>query len=33
MVDAFAHLGVTHLEMPDTAFKIWKELKAHGLTH
>jgi carbon-monoxide dehydrogenase large subunit len=33
MVDAFAHLGVTHLEMPHTAFKIWKELKAHGLTH
>ena len=33
MVDAFAHLGVTHLEMPHTAFRIWKELKAHGLTH
>ena len=33
MVDAFAHLGVTHLEMPHTAFKIWKELKAHGFTH
>jgi len=33
MVDAFAHLGVTHLEMPHTAYRIWKELKAHGLTH
>jgi carbon-monoxide dehydrogenase large subunit len=32
VVDAFAHLGVTHLEMPHTSFRIWQTLKAHGLT-
>ena len=32
MVDAFSHLGVTHLDMPHTSYRIWKTLKAHGLT-
>ncbi|MGB8337410.1 MAG: aerobic carbon-monoxide dehydrogenase large subunit [Burkholderiales bacterium] len=31
VVDAFAHLGVTHMEMPHTAYKVWKQLKSHGL--
>ena len=33
VVDAFAHLGVTHMEMPHTAFRVWKQLKAVGLAH
>jgi len=31
MVDAFAHVGVTHVDMPHTAFRTWKELKKHNL--
>jgi carbon-monoxide dehydrogenase large subunit len=31
VVDAFAHTGVTHIDMPHTSFRIWKELKKHGL--
>ncbi|MFC0131589.1 carbon-monoxide dehydrogenase large subunit [Massilia eurypsychrophila] len=31
MVDAFAHLGVTHFNMPHTAFRMWHQLKAVGL--
>jgi aerobic carbon-monoxide dehydrogenase large subunit len=31
MVDAFAHLGVTHFDMPYSAFRVWKQLKASGL--
>jgi carbon-monoxide dehydrogenase large subunit len=31
MVDAFAHAGVTHLDMPHTAFRTWKELKKNNL--
>jgi carbon-monoxide dehydrogenase large subunit len=31
MVDAFAHVGVTHLDMPHTAFRTWKELKKNNL--
>ncbi len=31
MVDAFAHLGVTHFDMPYSAYRVWKQLKASGL--
>ncbi|MCD8516038.1 MAG: carbon-monoxide dehydrogenase large subunit [Burkholderiaceae bacterium] len=31
IVDAFSHVGVTHIDMPHTAFRIWKELKQHNL--
>jgi carbon-monoxide dehydrogenase large subunit len=31
IVDAFAHKGVTHLDMPHSAFRVWKSLKQHGL--
>lgn len=31
MVDAFAHVGVTHIDMPHTAFRTWKELKKNNL--
>jgi carbon-monoxide dehydrogenase large subunit len=32
VVDAFAHLGVTHMDMPHNAFRVWKQLKASGQT-
>jgi carbon-monoxide dehydrogenase large subunit len=28
IVDAFAHLGVTHMTMPHNAFRVWKQLQA-----
>ena len=31
VVDAFAHTGVTHIDMPHTSYRVWKELKKHGL--
>lgn len=31
IVDAFSHVGVTHINMPHTAFRVWKELKKHNL--
>jgi carbon-monoxide dehydrogenase large subunit len=31
VVDAFAHLGMTHMDMPHNAFRVWKELKARGV--
>ncbi len=31
MVDAFSHVGVTHIDMPHTAFRTWKELKKNNL--
>jgi carbon-monoxide dehydrogenase large subunit len=31
MVDAFAHLDVTHMDMPHNAFRVWKQIKALGL--
>ena len=31
IVDAFSHVGVTHIDMPHTAFRVWKELKRHNL--
>jgi carbon-monoxide dehydrogenase large subunit len=32
VVDAFAHLGVTHMNMPHNAFRVWKQLQASGVT-
>jgi len=31
VVDAFAHLGVTHLDMPHTAFRVWQKCRELGL--
>jgi carbon-monoxide dehydrogenase large subunit len=31
VVDAFAHLGVTHMNMPHNAFRVWKQLQASGV--
>jgi len=31
VADAFAHLGVTHLEMPHSAFRVWRQLHASGV--
>ena len=31
VVDAFAHLGVTHMDMPHTAFNVWKQCKVLGI--
>ncbi len=31
IVDAFAHKGVTHVNMPHTAFNVWKTIKELGL--
>jgi xanthine/CO dehydrogenase XdhC/CoxF family maturation factor len=31
VVDAFAHLGVTHMNMPHTAFRVWQQLKQLGI--
>ncbi len=31
VVDAFAHLGVTHMDMPHTAFRVWKQCHALGI--
>ncbi len=33
VIDAFAHLDTTHFDMPYTAFRVWKQLKAVGATH
>jgi carbon-monoxide dehydrogenase large subunit len=32
VVDAFAHLGVSHLPMPHTAARLWQVCEEHGLT-
>jgi carbon-monoxide dehydrogenase large subunit len=32
VVDAFAHLGVTHMDMPHNAQRVWQQCKALGLT-
>jgi len=32
MVDAFAHLGVTHMNMPHNAYRVWQQSHALGLT-
>jgi aerobic carbon-monoxide dehydrogenase large subunit len=31
VVDAFAHLGVTHMDMPHTSFRVWQQCKALGI--
>jgi len=31
IVDAFAHKGVTHVDMPHTAFNVWKTINSLGL--
>ena len=31
VVDAFAHLGVTHMPMPHTAWRVWKQAEALGI--
>ncbi|MGL1834928.1 aerobic carbon-monoxide dehydrogenase large subunit [Rhodocyclaceae bacterium SMB388] len=31
VVDALSHLGVTHVDMPHTAYRMWKELKRLGV--
>jgi len=31
VVDAFAHLGVTHMNMPHNAFNVWKQIHELGL--
>jgi carbon-monoxide dehydrogenase large subunit len=31
IVDAFAHKGVTHVDMPHTAFNVWKTIHSLGL--
>jgi carbon-monoxide dehydrogenase large subunit len=31
VVDAFAHLGVKHMVMPHSAYRVWQQLKASGV--
>ena len=31
VIDAFAHLGVTHIDMPYTACKVWNTIHRLGL--
>jgi len=31
IVDAFAHLGVTHMDMPHSAYRVWQKIHALGL--
>ena len=30
-IDAFAHLGVTHMDMPHSAYRVWQKCQALGL--
>jgi carbon-monoxide dehydrogenase large subunit len=32
VVDALAHLGVRHIDIPITPWKVWNILKEKGLT-
>jgi carbon-monoxide dehydrogenase large subunit len=32
VVDALSHLGVTHIDIPVTPWKVYEILQAHGLT-
>lgn len=32
VVDAFAHLGVTHMNMPHNAYRVWQQLQLSGVT-
>jgi aerobic carbon-monoxide dehydrogenase large subunit len=31
VIDAFAHLGVTHMDMPHSAFRVWQKCQALGI--
>ncbi|MEB4593242.1 aerobic carbon-monoxide dehydrogenase large subunit [Candidatus Thiothrix sp. Deng01] len=31
IVDAFAHLGITHMNMPHNAYRVWKQIHELGL--
>jgi carbon-monoxide dehydrogenase large subunit len=31
VIDAFAHLGVTHMDMPHTPYRVWKQCQALGI--
>src|SRR6516164_2716355 len=31
VIDAFAHLGVTHMDMPHTSYRVWQQCKALGI--
>ena len=31
VIDAFAHLGVTHMDMPHSAFRVWQKCQALGV--
>jgi len=31
VVDAFAHLGVTHMQMPHTAWRVWQTAQEKGV--
>jgi len=31
VVDAFSHLGVTHMDMPHSAYRVWQQLKTSGV--
>jgi len=31
VVDAFAHLGVTHMDMPHTSWRVWKQIRQSGV--
>jgi carbon-monoxide dehydrogenase large subunit len=31
VVDAFAHLGVTHMDMPHNAYRVWQQCNQLGI--
>jgi carbon-monoxide dehydrogenase large subunit len=31
VIDAFAHLGVTHMDMPHSAYRVWQTCNALGV--
>jgi len=31
VVDAFSHLGITHMDMPHTSWRVWRQLKQSGV--
>jgi carbon-monoxide dehydrogenase large subunit len=31
VVDAFSHLGVTHMDMPHNAYRVWQKIRELGL--
>jgi carbon-monoxide dehydrogenase large subunit len=32
VVDAFSHLGITHMDMPHTSWRVWKQLQQSGVS-